>query len=253
MGYGFHDITLYYLSENGNDKDVAVRNCLISDLYIDFLDGYKPKGTSRISADIGSADRIKGYFGSILSAEVKFNDTEYLSSPPDVRNKIVLDTIHRVAILGAKKYGWDKGVFDNAYCKVLECNFIYKKELKKKFSKDKKHQASLLLEKNGEWTMISASFYDFNGEFLKSVALLKSFQSSWFYEKIKSNKWFNNLEFGIYTKNNELVIKASLGKESSETVITPITTSRERLEGYLRRITYQEISSEADYIKWANQ
>jgi hypothetical protein len=253
MGYGFYDITLYHLSENSDGKDFAVRNNLISDLYIDFLDGYKPKGTTRISVDIGSEDHIKGYFGSILCAEVAFNEKEYWLSSSVERNKIVLDTIHRVAILSAEKYGWDKVVFDRAYRKVVDCDFIYKKELKKKLSKDKKHQAGLLLEKNGESTMISVNFYNFKGEFLKSVLLLKSFQSAWFYKNISTHKWFNNLEFGIYTKNDELIIKASLANDSSETVITPVIKTRERLEGYLREITYQEFADESDYIKWANQ
>jgi hypothetical protein len=253
MGYGFYDITLYYHPKNGDKKDFPIRNNLISDLYIDFLDGYKPKGTTRISVDIGGEDYITGYFGSILCAVVAFNEKEYWLSAPAGQNKIVLDTIHRVAIFCAEKYGWDKAVFERAYCKVLECGFIYKKELKKKLSKDKKHQASLLLEKNGESTIISVNFYNFKEEFLKSVELLKSFQDAMFYGKITTNKWFNNLEFGIYTKNDEIVIKASLENERSETVITPLNYTRERLEGYLRRITYQEFADESDYIKWANQ
>lgn len=72
MGYGFYDITLYRQSENSNNKDFAIRNNLISDLYIDFLNGYKPTGTTRISADIGTVDDVRGYFGSILCVDVYF-------------------------------------------------------------------------------------------------------------------------------------------------------------------------------------
>ncbi|HEX8024482.1 hypothetical protein [Mucilaginibacter sp.] len=254
MGYGFYDITLYCHSENSNNKDLAIRNNLISDLYIDFLNGYKPTGTTRISVDIGNEDYIRGYFGSILHVEAIFNEKEYWLSSPENQNKIILDTIHRIIIFCAEKYGWDKAVFDSAYNKVIECGFIYKKELKRKLSKDRKHQASLLLEKNGDSATISVNFYDLKGDLLKSIELLKSFHHAMFYGKIiANNKWFNNLEFGIHTKNQEVVIKASLEKQGSETVISPGTNALEELEGYLRRITYREFADRSDLVNWANQ
>lgn len=250
MSYGFYDITLY----GADDKDFAHRNNLISSLYIDFLEGYKPKNTTRISVDIRNEDRVKGYTGSILLAEVEFDKGAYRLSPSKSRNKIILDTIHRIAILCAEKYGWDRVVFDHSYNKVLESGFIYRKELKKKLSKDRKHQASLLLEKNGKFATISVNFYNSNSDLLKSVELLKSFDHDMFYGGlIGNNKWFNNLEFGMHSKNGELVIKASLDKNDAETVINPVTKTKEELEGYLRRIIYRDFVNESEYIKWANQ
>lgn len=252
MSYGFYDITLY--RHSSEKKGFAIRNNLVSSLYIDFLYGYKPKNTTRISVDIGNEDCVKGYCGSILLAEVAFNETEYWLRGPESQNKIMLDTIHRIAILCAEKYGWDKGVFDLAHSKVLESRFIYKKDLKKKLSRDRKHQASLLLEKNGNSATISVNFYNSKGEFLKSVELLKSFDHEMFYGRlIGNNKWFNNLEFGMQAKNEELVIKAALDKNDAETVISPIIKTKEELEGYLRRITYREFDDESEYIKWSNQ
>lgn len=240
MGYRFNDITLY---RNDNDKDFASRNNLISSLYIDFLDGYKPKATTRISVDIGKEDCIKGYFGSILCAEVAFNESEYLLSSTENRNKIILDSIHRIAVLSAEKYGWDITVFNLSYDKVLECGFVYKKVLQKKLAKDKKHQASLILERNGNSAIISVNFYNSKGEFLKSAELLKSFDHEMFYgELIRNNKWFNNLEFGMHTKKGELIIKTSLDKDGCETIFMPVINTREELEGYLQRITYKELT-----------
>ncbi|WPV01047.1 hypothetical protein SNE26_04615 [Mucilaginibacter sp. cycad4] len=254
MGYGFYDITLYHHSENSNSKDLTIRNNLISDLYIDFLNGYKPTGTTRISVDIGNEDYIRGHFGSILHVEAIFNEKEYWLSSPENQNKIILDTIHRIAIFCAEKYAWDKVIFEQAYKKVKESGFIYKKELRKKLSQDKKHQACLLLEKNGNFTTISVNFYTPNGDFLKSIGLLKCFRDPMLDRQITTNnKWFNALEFGIYLKNHETVIKASLEKPDSETVISPVTNSFEELEGYLRRITYREFADKPDFVKWANQ
>lgn len=254
MGHGFYDITLYRRSDNSDNNTFAMQNHLISDLYIDFLDGYKPKGTTRISADIGNEDYNRGYFGSILSVEVAFDEKEYQLSSPDQQNKIILDTIHRIAVFCSKRYGWDKAIFDQAYSKVIECGYIYKKELKKKHSKDRKHQASLLLEKDGHSDTVSVNFYNSKGDLLKTVQLLKSFRHELFYGKITANhKWFNNLDFGIHIKNRQVVIKASLEKQVAETVITPITNTPEELEGYLRRITYREFATRLDFAKSANQ
>ncbi|WP_413668717.1 hypothetical protein ACEN9X_01450 [Mucilaginibacter sp. Mucisp86] len=254
MGYGFYDITLYRQSENSNNKDFAIRNNLISDLYIDFLNGYKPPGTTRISVNIGNEDYIRGYFGSILNVEAIFNEKEYWLSQPENQNKIILNTIHRIAIFCAEKYGWDRAFFDNAYNKVIECGFIYKKELKRKPSKDRKHQASLLLEKNGDSATISVNFYNPKGEFLKSVKLLKSFHHTMHYKKaLTNNRWFNNLDFGIHLRDQEIIIKASLEKPGSETILKPVRNTLEELEGYLRSITYREFTDRLDFVNWANQ
>lgn len=252
MSYGFYDITLYCHSENS--KDLNIRNNLISDLYIDFLNGYKPKGTTRISVDIGNEDYIRGYFGSILNVEAIFNEKEYWLSSPENQNKIILDTIHRIAIFCAEKYGWDKAVFDSAYNNVIECGFIYKKELKRKPSKDRKHQASLLLEKNGDSATISVNFYNPKGEFLKSVELLKSFHHAMHYKKVSTNnRWFNNLDFGIHLRDQEIIIKASLEKPGSETILKPVRNTLEELKGHLRLITYREFADRSDLVDWANQ
>ncbi|WP_114937216.1 hypothetical protein [Mucilaginibacter endophyticus] len=254
MGYGFYDITLYRQSENSNNKDFTIRNNLISDLYIDFLNGYKPPGTTRISADIGTEDDVRGYFGSILRVDVYLNEEEYQLSPANKKDQIILETIHRIAILCAEKYEWDKVVFEQAYNKVIESGFIYTKELKKKLSTDKKHKASLLLEKDGSCTTISVNFYNFKGEFLKSVKLLKSFHHEMHYKKALTNyKWFNNLDFGIHLQDQEIIIKASLDKPDSETTINPVRNTLEELEGYLRLITYREFTDRLDFVNWANQ
>lgn len=183
-----------------------------------------------------------------------FNEEEYQLSPPNKKDQIILETMHRIAILCAEKYGWDKTAFEQAYNKVIESGFIYKKELKKKRSTDKKHQASLMLEKDGSSATISVNFYNSKGEFLKSVILLKSFHHEMHYKKaLTNNKWFNNLDFGIHLKDQEIIIKASLEKTGSEIIIKPIKNTRDELEGYLRSITYREFTDRLDFANWANR
>lgn len=241
MSHKLYDITLYYYSQTYNEGDLAFRQNLVSDLYVLFLDNYKPKGTTRISVTLKDEDYVTGYFGSILSVYAYFDEVKYWGSNTDEQNRIILNTVHRIAILCADKFGWDKSVFQNAYKKVLASGFVYKQEQKRKFSKDRNHQASLLIEKDGRHTITSVLFYDKKGNLLKTIELLKSLHNSWFHEGItKNNKWFSNSEFGIYIKKEELVIKVSLDHLNKEIIISPKINSREKLEGYLERITYTE-------------
>ena len=256
MSYKRFDITLYCQTEILNETDFAIRQNLVSDLYVSFLNNYKPKGTTRISVTLKDEYNIMeaGYYGSILIVYANFNDQEYRGSTSKEKNKLILDTIHRIALFCADKYNWDQSVFEVAYEQVIACNFVYKQELKRKFSKDRKHQAAILLEKNGKITTISVRFYSRNGDLIKYIQLLKSFHHDMFYGGIiKNNKWFDNSEFGIHARNEELVLKASIEKSISEIIITPCQNTTEELEGYLRRITYKELGDKSDYIKWANQ
>ncbi len=250
MRYNFYDITLYRRSGNNDDGIFTTQNNLISDLYIDFFDGYKPPGTTRICVDIGNEDYIRGYHGSILGAEVAFDENDYQTSSVHQQHQIILDTIHSIAIFCADKYGWDKTVLNNAYKKVIKCGFIYKKELKKRLSKDRKHYAALLLENDGKSTIISVIFYNLKGELLNTVELLQSFRH---HNLITHHNWLNNQEFGLQLKNKQLVIKASLNKNDAETEIKPAMHTIEELEGYLRLITYRKLTDRGDYVSWANQ
>jgi hypothetical protein len=255
MGYSFSDITLYYFSNNDSwEKEFTIRQNLVSNIYVDFFNGYKPKGTTRISITLENEDRIFGFFGSILSLNTAFDKDKYWTKKPNEQNQIILDTIHRAVLLCADKYDWDKTVFELAYHKTIESGFIYKKELKRKLSKDKQHYASILIEKDGVVAIISVMFYDKANRFLKSTKLLTSFHYDVFHpEKIENNKWFNNREYGLYTKSKEVIIKASLDTSQAQIVITPDKTPIEELEGYVRKITYRKITSQSDWVVYVNQ
>ena len=77
------------------------------------FNGY-PK-TSRISVQLTEKDQIRGYFGSILSADAKFDKNNFWKLSDKEQNKVILETVHRVALMCADKYEWDKNVFEKAY------------------------------------------------------------------------------------------------------------------------------------------
>lgn len=245
MGHGFYDITLYYHSKGCRLEDFNVRQNLVSGLYVSFLGNYKPKGITKISVEVGNTEHESWHFGSILTAYTKLDDEAYWNGSPAEQNQIILYTIHRVAISCADKYDWDKSIFEAAYQKVLECGFIFEQEQQRKFSKDKQHQACLLLERDGRAATISVRFYNKDGEFIKTVELLKTLGHVAFYGKLlKNSKWFNNKEFGVYGKDGELVIKASIDTLNPETIINPKVRSRDVIEGDLRNISYNVTARE---------
>jgi len=253
MSHKLNDITLYYHPSDDSAKKFTMKQNLISDLYVNFLTGYKPPKTSRISVTLCSKDSIQFYSGSILMVDAFFNKDQFWKLNDREQNIVILDTIHRVALLCVEKYHWNKAVFEQAYDKVLKADFNYEIEGILKSSKNRQHKASVLLKKNELFSTIFAVFYDNEGKKIKTVELLKSFPHAMFYGGILNNyKWFNNSEFGIYSSGEELSIRASLENDLSETVIKPKLKEKEVIEGILRSITYRQLSDERDFVEWAN-
>lgn len=115
MSHKLNDITLYYNPKGEIAKKFTLRQNMVSDLYVQFLNKYKPKGTSRISVELTNEDKIRGCFGSILLAGAKFDKEDYWKKSEIEQNMVILDTVHRIAILCADEYNWDKQVFQKAY------------------------------------------------------------------------------------------------------------------------------------------
>lgn len=244
MSHKLDDITLYYYPEGEAAKKFTLKQNVVSDLYVQYLNGFKPPKTSRISVELTDKNQIRGYFGSILTVDAQFDKDNFWKLSDKKQNEAILETVHHVALLCADKYEWDKKVFNEAYRKVLQTDFKYKIEGKKKSSRDRTHKAAVQIEKDETCTTISAVFYDQSDNKLKTVELLRSFQHIMFYGGIvKDYKWFSNSEFGLFALNEELIIRASLDEVDSKIIINPIDTSKEEIENFLRSITYQEFNN----------
>jgi hypothetical protein len=254
MSHRLYDITLYYYDEEDLRKRFTLKQNMVSDLYVHFLDGYKPPKTSRISVQLSTEDSPGSHFGSILGASAKFDSKQYWRQDNGGQNELILNTVHRIALLCAEHYGWNKEPFEAAYKKVLADDFVYCVEGTKKTSRDRSHSASIRLQKNEKYATISAVFFRKDGRVEKVVELLRSFQHEMFYGGLtRRYKWFNSREFGMYSSGEEIVIKASLDHNDAITTITPKTTNREELEGQLRRMTYVDFKNDEERIRWANQ
>lgn len=255
MSNRLHDITLYYNGSGEIAKEFAMKQNLVSDLYVQYLNGYKPPKTTRISVTLDDEDEVSGYFGSsILSVYAHFDQDEFWTLTDEEQKTYILSTVHRIALFCADKHDWDKEIFESAYKKVIEVDFKYEFRFKKKSSPNRQHKACIQLNKNEKYATLSVVFFNKSETEIKLLELLKTFQHEMFYSNfIKKNKWLNNQTFVIYTSNEEILIKASLDKEKSEIIIDPKKNSLEELEGYLRSITYREFKSHDDYVEWANK
>ena len=255
MSHRLQDITLYYWFKNGTvRKRFTMKQNVICALYVQYLNGYKPPKTSRISVQLGNADYAGKHIGSILGPTAKFDVEHYWQLDDAGQNRMILDTVHRIALLCAEHHGWNRTPFDSAFERVLAVDFKYSVEAKPKMSKDRLHSATIRIEKDERCSTISAVFFKKGRQTEMVVELLKSFHNELFYGGLTKNyKWFSTREFGLYSPSDEIIIKASLDHPNATTTITPQRSDREQLEGYLRRATYVDFKTDEERIRWANQ
>lgn len=243
MSHKLTDITLYYYPEGDEALRFTKRQNVVSGLYVHFLDGYKPKRTSRISVELSDEDYVKEHFEtSILGATAEFDKEKYWSLNEKGQNKFILDTVHRMAVLCSQKYNWDEGIFYDAYDKVIEANYKFDVELKRKFSRNRKNKGAIIISTYVEYCSLNAVFYDKDESEINRVELLKTYQHEMFYgELIRNYKWFGNDEFGIQSRHGHVVIKAGIDSKEPEMIISPSELmSRETIEEYMDTITYTE-------------
>ena len=150
MSHRLYDITLYYSGEKDVAKRFTLKQNVVSDLYVQFLNGYKPPNTSRISVQLGNEDNAGKHFGSILGPTAKFNPENYWQLDDAGQNRMILDTVHRIARLCAEHHGWDRTPFDSAYEQVLAGDFKSSLDGERKMAKDRKHTAAVRIQKDDQ-------------------------------------------------------------------------------------------------------
>ena len=115
------------------------------------------------------------------------------------------------------EYGWDKTVFENAYNKVLESNFIFKIECPPKQSRDRKKIANLIIEKTETVTSVYVKMQTGNSSITKKLFDKKN---QWWHDCVyllaRQNKWFDSDRFGVAYGKGKIEIWYSLEKNDVE-------------------------------------
>ena len=152
-----------------------------------------------------------------LSIAPFFNFDKYSSLDKKGKFKYILDLIQSATLPLSDEYGWDKSVFQNAYQRVLESDFVFKIDSTPKQSRDKKKIAKLIIEK----TETITSVYE-NIQIGDSSITRKLFdkKNQWWYDCIytlaRHTKWLDKDRFGISYAQGKIEIWYSLEKDKVE-------------------------------------
>jgi hypothetical protein len=220
MGVPFSDITLYTPTpyKAGTPEyfeEVSLQN-FVSDLYVQFMNGYKPQNTTRITIEPAYHDIWNRTWknGSIVAIAPNFNYDEYKLLEKEEKYKYILDLIQRATIPLSEEYHWDRTVFEAAYNNVLKSNFKFKIDYPLKQSRDRKKVAFLSVEKTETLT----SLY-INIESNNSIATKKLFdkKNTWWYDCVyilaRNSKWFDLDKFGISFRKGLIDIWYSINQD----------------------------------------
>lgn len=237
MSHKLDDITLYHDWEDDRGKEFTIRQNVVSGLYVHLLNGYKPKGTSRVSVSFGQEDMILPYCGSILVAIAKFDKDEYQHQGAEERNGMILDTVHRIAMQSADIHGWDKSVFQWAYAQVVKRNFVFEKTTKLKWARNKKYKAGLAVVNYGCYISVAICFYRPDDTLLNQVTIFLA-PELFYSDVIKQGRWFDDGSFGLYAQQGQWIIKAFPAQDFAEILMTPKGNSREYIEAYVSRYMF---------------
>lgn len=256
MSHKLHDISLYY----PEGADIKVRRTfnkkakVISDLYVHYLNSYKPPKTTRVSVELGRPEiKLIGFAGSVLCLNYPFDAKQYWELSNHEQNQYLLAITHEVGVLCCKEFNWDLNVFNAAHQRVIEANFVYEVELKQKLSKDKKIKACLIVNKIEGCAIISAGFFNKEGRMLKKVELFRAQQHETFYgHALKKHKWIHD-HYGITGCDEEVQILASPYSDERVVKFYPNKHSQRKLEKFVNFLTYKEINTSEEFEAWLKE
>src|SRR5260221_2477994 len=220
MGAPFSDITLYTptsftVGTPEFIEEVSLQN-FVSDLYVQNMNGYKPPKTSRITIQLACHDIWNRTWktGSIVAIAPFFSLDTYLSLDKKGKLKYTLDLIQSATLPLSDEYGWDKTVFQNAYQKVLESDFIFKLGSTPKQSRDNKKIGKLIVEKTETITSVYVNIQNGDSSIIRKLFDKKN---QWWYDCIyilaRHTKWFDKERFGISYSKGKIEMWYSLEKD----------------------------------------
>ncbi|QJX47458.1 hypothetical protein HMJ29_11120 [Hymenobacter taeanensis] len=174
----------------------------VSDLYQQFLHGYKPPNTSRISITLVAEQKPTQAWivGSVAVLDQYAHAPTYDALSDPAKLSFLLDRLHEAVGNLCRAFHWDEAVFDHAYHQVQKQRFVFRFEFPEKVTRDGKKRAHLLLEKTLTHSRLSACL-DAGGSTVR--ATLYEGPNRWWYDPVyaltKRGKWITNDQFGVHT------------------------------------------------------
>jgi hypothetical protein len=216
------DINIEYsgqkIPQTPTDRKFRKLANFVTDLYLQYLDGYKPLKVSKIVLDLRlkevNADFTPFHFGSICTIHNGIDEEKY-HSQSDKENLYYLLSLFQSSILKAsKKENWDVAPFNKAYDKIVENDFHFLIHLPEEKSKSG-IIAIPFIEKDLERTFLKVRF---GGPDESSVTLVDKRNTNIFdsiYILSKSLKWFDKNSFGFQIKDLNVKVCHSLSDKNT--------------------------------------
>lgn len=151
------------------------------------------------------------------------------------RYKIFLDFILVTLLEVSDKFDWPKEYFEKAYAEVIKSKFKnIITLLPSKFSKDKKHSASVIVNCDKDVSSITIELQSIQERDLKRFELINitSLVDN-FSRVVHRIKWISNEELIISNKEDEINFKFSIPNGLAEIFLTPRTHDEKYLQDEL--------------------
>ncbi len=214
-----NDITIYpsitLLISQQERSDLNFASNFIADYYHNSLDGYKPVKTAKISIWVDNQSPTNDYHfaGAVCLIHATMNVDQYRRLNKYERYSYLLKLMHKAILRTSKQLGWDLQVFDKAYERVKNSNYLFARNYGRKTSRDRKKTVDIILEKSELETVLKLAIQSDGNE--KTVDLFSKKNWYWYdsvYKIIKQCKWIDTDRFGYQPKNSKHFVYYSLSK-----------------------------------------
>jgi hypothetical protein len=209
----------------------------------------------------------------IVNIHLGEEERVYIKSPKSIksiwiRNKIntvieisslekinlLIEIIHSALTDIGKIEGWNIESIEKAFKSSISDNgnFVWYSKMKANKKRTKKARIKITLEKNK--AEIIAEIFDNAGNLQNEIKLINTFsyQIDWFGMFTKA-VWIDNEKFGFCFLDSQLLIFGNTTSGLSETIISNNNSTREEVEGLLRKLTYIQFDNPKEMIKWINK
>jgi hypothetical protein len=185
----------------------------IASSYIYHLGKFKNDKCWRIIIEcVPSIDRGPGAYGGFYHIQVKLDINSFLKLSDIDKKRKTLEIVNNAVLEIVEIEGWDKGIFESVYNKIILDNYINKRIWKKqKSSPGRQYKAKVLLEHGLYKSEISIIVTDKSGDIVKQEKVAETLPDEWAYAKYFGElKWFSNTELALISKSKEYEFRMKL-------------------------------------------
>ncbi|TFB12913.1 hypothetical protein E3U55_16920 [Filobacillus milosensis] len=210
------DLDLPYVKKGGNREDYEKNwkekrmqfrdeiRCVTS-LFEQNFQKYKSSDSWKVMVNcrtIAENNEVK-CVGGVTEVSVDFDIDNYFSLINIEKKKLILSTLKNGIDIIVDNNGWDPSLFDEAYQKVIDCNYenhwVWQKPKK---SPDRKHNAQVYCEHDIDKFTAHFIIKDNTGEVIKAEKIIEECPNEWYFHSYFGQlKWITSKEVALINKD----------------------------------------------------